>query len=348
MNINQTLINAIDPYLFDYDCSQHELDPFLTNRKPFLERQQEAIGIIDGIMTQHGKKALLSQLTELARVEHIIAQLQPWTRDHVVHALLSFVLGIYINEKFLKSLGTHVDTFQWQLAGLFHDVGYPIQIAKDILQPFAQTINNIKHNLKVHTRDIRFTIIPEELSDLQNGQNSFDLIQTYLDQWELQINAKNEFESMVSSAEICHGIISSLAVLYVVDLMYQKYNPCREYKDKFTRAGSNINWNQKYFDNDIVPACTAIYIHALPTRCFSTAKIDLERAPLAFLLKLSDSLQEWERPSNKIPSGLSSDNFDIAVADDHIVFNINDSDEVKSKIRGELSDYLKNPLVKIE
>jgi len=52
-------------------------------------------------------------------------------------------------------------------------------------------------------------------------------------------------------------MISSLAVLYVIDLMYQKYNPTREYRDIFVE-GSNISCNQSCFENDVIPACEVI------------------------------------------------------------------------------------------
>jgi len=105
MNINQTLLTAIQPYLDEYDCFAQELNPFLTERKPFLTRQQEAIQIIEGIMTQHGKKELLGHLTELARVEQGIGQLEPWVRDHVVHALLSFAGTLSGGERQMLAIG---------------------------------------------------------------------------------------------------------------------------------------------------------------------------------------------------------------------------------------------------
>ena len=117
-----------------YDLDLNDFDRFLADNCEFQERQRLAIKIIEDIITTHGKKNLLRCVTELARVEYNIRELQPWVRDHVVHALLSFILGININEKFLNS---SVDYFQWKLAGLLHDVGYPVQIAKDILKPFT-------------------------------------------------------------------------------------------------------------------------------------------------------------------------------------------------------------------
>lgn len=105
-------------------------------------------------------------------------------------ALLSFILGIYLNEKFLCK---PADIFQWKLAGLLHDFGYPIQIARDILEPFTTKINEINRKLNVSISDVHFKIIPDGLENLTNGINSFDLIQKCLDEWGLHINAKEEY-----------------------------------------------------------------------------------------------------------------------------------------------------------
>lgn len=347
MNINATLFNKIAPYLYSYDCDQFEIGHFLTTHAPFLQRQREAIQIIEGIMTVHGKKELLRHITELARVEHGIRELEPWVRDHVVHALLSFVLGIYINEEFIRPLcGAPVNDFQWKLAGLFHDVGYPAQVSKEILRPFAAKINEIKKTLSVSAPDVYFKVVPVGLENLTNGLNSFALIQEHLNKWELPINVKQEYNRIIDSGEICHGIISSLAILYVIDLMYQKYNPKREYVDIYA-INTNINWNQTYFERDVISACSAIYIHNLPSRCFVNAKIDRSKAPVAFLLKLSDCLQEWERPSLMNPTGFSPTQFDIGIDNGQLILHADVPVDRKDKIREEISLCLASPDLQI-
>ncbi len=347
MNINVTLLDETNTYLDNYACYRDEIEHFLAHGGTFLERQQQAINIIRSIMTTHGKEELLRHVAELARVEHGIRELEPWVRDHVVHALLSFVLGIYINEKFLRPvIGNPVDDFQWKLAGMFHDVGYPAQVAKDILKPFTAKINEIKKILGVRVPDVYFQVVPVGLENLTNDINSFDLIQERLHEWNLRINAREEFGRMIDSGDICHGMISSLAVLYVIDLMYQKNNPKRKYSDIYA-VSSNINWNQIYFDRDIISACSAIYIHNLPSRCFCDAKIDRSTAPVAFLLKLSDCLQEWERPSLNNPTGFSAIQFDIKIDDDQLIFRADIPDDKKKKIKDEISSSLVAPDVQI-
>ena len=347
-NVNETLLKEIETYVYNnYGCDRYEIEHFLTHHGEFLEKQREAIRIIESIMTIHGKKRLLRHVVELARVEHGIRELERGIRDHVVHALLSFILGIYLNEKFLKPLiGFPVDDFQWKLAGLLHDVGYPAPIARDILRPFTEKINEIKRDLGFDSPDVFFKFVPVGLENLANDLNAFDLIQECLNKWELRIKAREEYNSMIATGDICHGMISSLAVLYVIDLMYQKYNSKREYTDIYA-VGTNINWNQIYFERDIIPACSAIYIHNLPNKCFADAKIDPLKAPLAFLLKLSDYLQEWERPSFTNQQGFSAAQFDIIIDNGQIIFHADIPDDKKKKIKDEISSSLVAPNVHI-
>lgn len=337
MGINQIIFDAIIKYLMayeDYCCDKDEIKRFLMiDNQDFRKRQEEAISIINKIMTAHGKQELRGIVTELARVEYGTRELEPLIRDHVVHALLSFLLGIYINENFLKSSGCHVKPFPWKLAGLLHDIGYPVQVARNILNPFTKKINKIKHDLGVEAPDVFLKVVPVGLDKLTGGTSSLDLIQSHLDKWELKIDANREYNDMVSSGRICHGIISSLSVLYVIDLMYQKYNPERKCQDICDQMG--VTWDQSYFENDVIPACSAIFIHNLPSSRFKTARLNKKRAPLAFLLRLSDCLQDWDRPSADCLRGIPNDKFDIKITDGRIVFTVADKssrDKIASDI----------------
>lgn len=356
MNINEYLVREITPYLnpqprlSDYDLSENMVHQFLFRMHSFSERQRYAIQIIRDIMTAHGKGNLINTVIELARVEQGIRELVPSQRDHVVHALLSFIVGIYVNERFLRTLWeTPVDTFQWKLAGLFHDVGYPVELAtKKVMGKYVGTINTSKKEIGIDTPDIRFPTDFSSLAELQNNRNAFDLIQDRLALWNLSIDAKAAYSETVGSGQANHGIISALSVLYLVDLLYQKYNPKREYKNIVIRKESNkVNFNQIYFERDVVSACTAIYVHSLSAKWFGTSKIDRLKAPAAFLLKISDILQEWERPSLKKPTGFSAELFNIRL-DGRQLFLLNAAGRpVGEKMRHEIRSTLIAPDVQI-
>lgn len=335
MSIHETLLNqTIDGHwdlLYEYGCDRPEIEEFLLGRVAFLERQRRAISIVDGVLAAHGKERLLRYLAELARVEHGIRELEPWVRDHVVHAVLSFLLGAFINERFLSNSHA-VDRFQWKIAGLLHDVAYPVQIANDILGPFQDTINAITRDLGVAGDEVRFLVVPENLEKLTNGVSALSLIQDRLEDWNLSIDVNALYRQMIVLGEVCHGMISGLAVLLVIDRMYQKFNPAREYRDIY-EVGSKINWHQACFEEDIVSACSAIFVHNLDASHFAGAKIDRESAPLAFLLKLSDSLQDWERPSLHDPDGIPATRYEIEVGDGWMLFRADVPSDRKERIR---------------
>ena len=344
MGINSTIFEGIKLNVDDYGLDLLDIEVFLTGPRDFPTRKERAMEIIESIMTAHGKQELLRHVVQLAKVEYGIRELEPWLRDHVVHALLSFLLGVFFNERFLRPRGQEVDAFQWKLAGLFHDVGYPAQVAKDILKSYTDQINKIKRDLCGTGPDVFFRVVPLGLDQLQNGVNAFDLIQEWLNKWELRISAKEEYTKMVNSGDVCHGMISSLSVLFVVDLMYQKYNPKRASMDIYDPPG--INWNQSFFENDIVPACAAVFVHNLPTPLFCSSRLDRTRAALPFLLRLSDCLQDWERACASDPAGIPDDEFEIEVAQERVVFIVSNSDRRK-RIAMEIESTLNAPDIEV-
>lgn len=343
MSINNDLFNETKDFYFLYDCTNDEISDFLFECKRFVSRQNKAIDVIKKIMTAHGKKTLLGQVVLLADIELKIKELQPWERDHVVHALLSYLLGIFFNEKFFQK-EIRVNDFQWKLACLFHDVGYPLEMAKDFMNKYSDKLNAI---IDAPGR-VRFNVIPEGLDTLHNDINSFDLIQDQVNKWNLQINVQEEYQKMLKSKRICHGMISGLSVLLVVDKMYNDYNPKRKFEDIYANVEGdrNSNWNQRYFMEDVVSACSAIFLHNLPSNCFSETKIDRNNAPLPFLLRLSDCLQDWERPSGENRYGFGAEYYNMKINDDKILFQV-DIPEQGRKIENDIKSSLIAPDVQI-
>lgn len=345
MNINLTLFNKVNIFLSKYGCNRNEIEGFLLHNNTFTDKQKKAIDIIGNILSAHGKENLLHHLVELARVEQGIHELEPRIRDHVVHALLSYLLGIFLNEYFM-SRAMAIDTFQWKLAGLLHDVSYPVEISKKIMNPFECNINRIRNELGFDNTRVIFKIIPQGLEKLTNNINGFHLIQNRLDEWDIDVDAKGQFNKLFRSGNVCHGMLSSLTILNILDLMYQKNNPLREYRTIISQD-DNLSWNQSYFENDIVSACSAIFIHNLKANCFKGKKINRAKAPLAFLLRLSDCLQDWDRPSAELREGIDATHFDINLDKDTLVFNIDVTADRKKKIEDELYSTLDAPDIRI-
>ena len=346
MNINERLLEltgnlnpSLHDYLSEYSCHRKDIKDFLLTKRAFLDRQSKAKEIINKVITHHGKAHLLEHVTDLAKIEHGIQELAPCLRDHVVHAVLGFILGIYLNESWMSEKASR---FQWKLSGLLHDVAYPAEIAHDILDSMPKTLNGIAADLGFSARRVRGVTQIEGLENLHHGFNSLDLIQDRINEWGLRFGVRDEYERMLREGRPCHGMYSSLSLLWVLDMMYEKNNPDRLHED-IPAEQPYLSWNQRYFEQDIVSACTAIFLHNLPVHCFRAAKIDRKRAPLAFLLKLTDSLQEWERPSKQNPDGWMATNFDINDNSDILTMMAKIPEDRKEKIRAEIRDILIAP-----
>lgn len=356
------LFNEIGSHHHNYDCdSQEPWEEFI--KKIDIERKYEIVEkIVEKIIKDHGKQQFVGYLAYLGEVEKATRNLKEWYRDHEIHSLQTFLLGIYIYEKHLNPIlendSNKFSTFQWKLASLFHDIAYPLQIASEITNSYVDNINSVKEKLDVLNFDLKMSMKLSNDDSLISTTNSLELIQKRLKDWNLKIDAKKEYYSMVGSGKICHGILSSLTIMHVIGLLYQKYNPRKKYGEitEVNADGVKTDWNQKYFDEDVVSACTAIFIHNLDEKCFENAKIDPKASPIAFLLRLSDTLQEWDRPSSrKRKSNYLAEDFDIKVEKIEVsndkenksiyklIFKANTNEENRKKIKtgilGSISDY---------
>lgn len=320
MNINETLSKYFTDNKFDLgDENYKKILEFLA--KPD-EKYDLAQQLIKNLVEPHSKDQLYLHITELYEVEKA-TMILTGKRDHVIHALNTFVLGIYINNNYLIN---KVDVFQWKLASLFHDIAYPIEISQKIVERYFDKLNTIKNELRIENFNPAINLVPKNFEKLTNNKNAFEYIQKRIYEWGLDVNVQKRYEDKISSNKICHGMLSALTVLYLVDLMYQKNNPQRnvDYPD----------WNQKDFENHIVSACSAIFLHNLSDDAFE--KIDKNKAPLPYLLKLCDELQTWDRPNQNTLNGDSAENYDISIHNNKIIFKVKsekDRDVISKNIK---------------
>jgi hypothetical protein len=342
-NINQRLLDQVERDLWKYDCGRCEIAHVLLDAVSFEERQKRAIDFISGVLVKHGKQEALHYLSDLAKVEQGIRALQPKQRDHVVHAVRTFLLGVFLNERFLDG---NADTLQCKLAFLLHDVGYPLEMATRVGQPFGETLNRIAIEIGVTIEPVRF-VAPQlaGIELLTGGKNSIDLIRARLVEWGVDLDASLAYKENAMQGKVCHGVISALAVLRVLDMLFTKNNPNR------MRGGivvDGVDWNQTIFERDNVSACAAIFLHNLKKKWFAPDKIQRQLAPVAFILRLADALQEWERPSGKSPRGLSPSSFDIEVVDGRLLFHGFRLNRLrKAEIRADIDAALNAPDVEI-
>jgi hypothetical protein len=314
MTINEQLLDSIKEDLWKYDLDEYRLISFLKCNDS--KRPDHAVNLISRIMVRNGKEDLYRNISELSRIERGTKGLRETGRDHVSHAVLSFILGIYINKNFIEKYTEQVDPFEWKLAGLFHDFGYPLEIAGRISDSFKKNVHHVasKYSLNGFSFSSRLEI---EAPILSNGRSSLDVIQDKINEWGIDLNTNEEFNQKKLKGEVCHGIVSSLVLIKLLDSIYAKYNPKRLYE--YIEGPFNTNVNQKNFDIDIVSACSAIFLHNFKTL---RTRIHIKSSPVAFLLKISDCLQDWERPKAE-DSGNPSSQYRIGMDQKTLLLSIN-------------------------
>lgn len=293
-------------------------------KQHFMKRQEKSIKIIEKILKEHGKEEIVKFFGELAQIEPRIQSLQPRVRDHIVHAINTFLLGVYIHEKVELSHIVHGKRydflFMWKLCGLTHDLGYPIEIAQNIENQFLNKVNDILGEINVPSPSIESELYPRGLDKLCDYSDAKQLIQNQLYEWKLEIKIGDYFKWLRQKNKTDHGVIGALTQLKIIDASYYKENPKKMHTE--ISGKDYLNYNQDNFDLDIVSASSALFIHNidLEYKGFSK-KITFQEAPLAFLLYLCDTFQEWDRYSEKREM-YSGNDFDINCTPESISLSV--------------------------
>ena len=300
------------------------------NKSKFEKRQKKSLEIIKKILNVHGKEDIVCFLGKLASIEPKIQELQPWVRDHVVHAINTFLIGVYILEKVSFPLfkGARFDyPFMWKLCGPTHDLGYPIEIAHNLKKPFIDEMNDILDKLNSPSPKLKPKNYPQNLEKLCDNWNANEIIQKRLTEWALGINTEDYYDWLKKKNKMDHGVISALSQLKVIEAMYYKINPKRKNENI---SQYNLNFNQRNFDLDIVSASAALFVHNIDLNFYGFSnKITFDLSPLAFLLFLCDTFQEWDRyAENRLV--YSGEDFDIVC----------DNSEISLFVPGDLEDKI--------
>lgn len=256
-----------------------------------------------------GNKNLIDLLDVLRYYEENAAVLVDKQRDHYVHSVNVFLLGLaiysqnknfrdIIENEFLKTpiINRIYDTdvekflFEWGIASLCHDVGYPMEITNNQIKKFVDLVsfNDNKTN----------SAIP------YIGFNSFDVLNSIQSSKDirpldlLSYNIHNRLgTNLISTKEKLYSFIENMQKSGFVD-------------HGFYSAIILLKWygyliEDCYIDKDdinhpIVHSAGAILLHnyyknVLMKEPFCLGSLRCNQHPIAYLLILCDELQEWNR-----------------------------------------------------
>jgi hypothetical protein len=268
-------------------------------------------------------------LDVLKNYEENAATLIDKQRDHFVHSVNVFILGLCIysqnknyrdafkktnmnKEIYAHSYDTKNEEFyyRWGLASLFHDVGYPVEIIGRQIEKFINFATNVDNNetkVKLHIEYENF----EQLNSIPEVLPKRQFTKAYFEKYDscIYIDLLKPIDLLAHKLYLCLD----------VDLKQIK-DALDEFIFIMAKAGfidhgfysaiivlkwygfliQKCNYKPEYFFYPILDSASGILLHnyyknVIMKPPFSKGALSPESHPIAYLLILCDELQEWNR-----------------------------------------------------
>lgn len=265
----------------------------------------------------------------LKNYEEKAAILTDKQRDHYVHSVNVFVLGlaIYANNKkyqvafnnaildknlYLYSYDTRHEEFfyRWGIASLFHDVGYPVEIVGRQINKFvgfATDVDGDEEKVKVKLSFANF----EEFNHIEEVIPKKKFMKSYFDFYDdcVYIDTQKPIDLLAHKLHTSLGIdlkdiknalddfVHVMGQFGFIDHgFYSSMIVLKWYGYLIQCAG----YKPEYFFWPVLDSASAILLHncyrnMLMKKPFNLDALGPEIHPIAYLLILCDELQEWNR-----------------------------------------------------
>jgi hypothetical protein len=282
------------------------------------------------IILEGSKNPFLDLLDMLSAYEERAATLIDKQRDHYIHSVNVFILGICIyvqNTKFRKIFEeTTLDEikypenykskneeffFRWGLASLFHDVGYPVEIIGKQIESFLQFAtnadrDNTKGEIKAHLEFENF----RRLNSIAEVLPKKDFVKNFYEQNEssVYVDLLQPIDLLAQKIHLTLGIpieniknkldtfIADMAKYGFIDHGFYSAIIVLKWYGYLTQI---IGQNPLRFYNAIVDSAGAILLHNyyrnVIQKQFGCGPLAAEKYPIAYLLMFCDEMQEWNR-----------------------------------------------------
>lgn len=279
-----------------------------------------------------GEQSFIDLLDILRKYEENAAVLSDKQRDHYIHSVNVFLLGLAIysqNANFRQIFDLylndedrnikHFDTnheeffFRWGIAALFHDSGYPIEIINNQFSKFISFVAGKDEKGKPTAKPYLSYFDFEKINSIENlNLNRFVLpqyIMKAIEQNNISINKMTDY--------------IALNISYTLNI---SYDDTREKMGSFLTTMQNhqfvdhgfysalivMKWFGELMQKRPRPTClcfshildsaSGIFLHNAYCNIFTKEPISLpplnpQKHPIGFLLMLCDEIQEWNRPA---------------------------------------------------
>lgn len=282
------------------------------------------------IILKGSKNPFLDLLDVLSAYEERAATLIEKQRDHYIHSVNVFVLGICIyaqntgfrhaftsavisEDKYPENYRTKHEEFffRWGLASLFHDVGYPVEIIGRQIESFLKFATDADHDekrgkIKAHLEFENF----RRLNSVTEVVPKKEFIRLFYEQNEssVYIDLLQPVDLLAQKIHIVLGIpiedIKNKLDTFTADMakfgfidhgFYSAIIVLKWYGYLIQTTGGN----PMRFFNAIVDSACAILLHNyyrnVIQKHFGLGPLDAEKYPIAYLLMFCDEMQDWNR-----------------------------------------------------
>lgn len=290
----------------------------------------------------------------------------PKQRDHYIHTVNVFILGLSIftfNNKVRENFKVSCNypdmyptleeefLYRWGMASLFHDVGYPLEIAYKTIKEFTSMLMSpnlffdnsdiLKNREKRYSEDIVAVLQFKNLEDVlyinklnPSKELEIEFYEKYPALKDLPNNmlkaiAKNISDLGFADEQIIYKKVEESLHKGLTDGMldhgiYSSIILLKWLNESFFKA----NWNPAYYYIPSVDAATAILLHntykyIFMVSPFNLGPLSIDKHPLAFLLILCDKIQETDRVSyGYVKKGMEFTSSSIKIDDDQLILTL--------------------------
>jgi len=282
------------------------------------------------IVLEGSKNTFIDLLDVLSAYEERAATLIDKQRDHYIHSVNVFILGLCIysqNTHYRASFKkANIDKkkypenyrneheeflFRWGIAALFHDVGYPIEIIGKQIESFLEFATNADHDdskgkIKAHLEFQNF----RRLNSVAEVTPKKVFIKDFYKQNEssVYIDLLQPIDLLAQKIHISLGIpmdnIKDKLDTFVADMAKQGFIDHGFYSAVIVLKWygyliQKTNMNPMRFYNAIVDSASAILLHnyyrSVCQKALGSGAMEPESHPIAYLLMFCDEMQDWNR-----------------------------------------------------
>jgi len=310
------------------------------------------------IVLKGSKNPFVDLLDMLCVYEERAATLIEKQRDHFIHSVNVFILGLAIyarNSHYRDAFVTAVmdETrypenfstteeeffFRWGIAALFHDVGYPVEIIGKQIGTFLKFATDADHDdklgsVKAHLEFENF----RRLNSVAEVTPKKDFIKSFYEQ-----NANSVYIDLLQPIDLLAQKISDalgipiLEIKQKLDLYLSEMSRSGFIDHGFYSAIIVLKWygyliqttgeNPLRFYHAIVDSACAILLHNYYNMTlikeFKLPPLNAEQYPIAYLLMFCDEMQDWNRAAlgtkEKFRTQISSAH--ITIDDEHFAIS---------------------------